>query len=41
MCCIEVNKHPDKATEKKVLKKLKESKIDVIQLVEYGTDHCQ
>jgi hypothetical protein len=34
------SQHPDKATVNDVLKKLKEN-IDVSQLVEYGTDHCQ
>ena len=32
---------PDKATVNEVLKELKKNKIDVSQLVEYRTDHCQ
>ena len=35
------SQRPDKATVKEVLKKLKDNNIDVSQLVEYGTDHCQ
>jgi len=34
------SQHPDKARVKDVLKKLKDNKIDISQLVEYGTDHC-
>jgi hypothetical protein len=35
------SQYPDKATRKDVMKELKKNKIDVSQLVEYGTDHCQ
>jgi hypothetical protein len=35
------SQHPDEETVKEVLKELKENNIDVSQLVEYGTDHCQ
>jgi len=35
------SQEPDKGTVNDVLKKLKENNIDVSQLLEYGTDHCQ
>jgi hypothetical protein len=35
------SQHPDKATVNIVQKKLQENNIDVNQLAEYKTDHCQ
>jgi predicted unusual protein kinase regulating ubiquinone biosynthesis (AarF/ABC1/UbiB family) len=35
------NKDPDEVTEKGVLKGLQDNNIDVSQLVEWTTDHCQ
>jgi hypothetical protein len=35
------SQHPDETTVKDVLKELKENNIDISQLVEYSTDHCQ
>ena len=35
------SQYPDKATVKDVLKKLKENKIDVSQLVAFSTEYCQ
>jgi hypothetical protein len=35
------SKDPDEDTEKDMLKDLQENKINVSQLVEWTTDHCQ
>ena len=35
------NQHPDEATEKEVLKELKDKKIDVSELVDLRGNHCQ
>ena len=35
------NKDPDEVTEKGVMKDLQDNNIDVSQLVEWTTDHCQ
>ena len=35
------SQHPDKATVLEVLEKLIDNHIDVYQLMEFSTDHCQ